>query len=118
MSDAEEMTRKLATERERADYARRNTRIIEAARVEEMRKRDAAEQDARRYRWLRNNPAWVGYDSDYRPDQIDMAIDHAMTQTPNAKSQATDAALSRQVACTDGLGVAPPAPTVEQGNDE
>ena len=31
---------------------------------------------------------------------------------PNAKSQATDAALSRQVACTDGLGVAvPPAPT-------
>ena len=25
----------------------------------------------------------------------------------NAKSQATDAALSRQVACTDGLGLAP-----------
>ena len=33
-------------------------------------------------------------------------------QRSNAKSQATDAALSRQVACTDGLGVAvPPAPT-------
>lgn len=30
----------------------------------------------------------------------------------NVRSQATDAALSRQVACTDGLGVAvPPAPT-------
>ena len=26
-------------------------------------------------------------------------------KTPNVKSQATDAALSRQVACTDGLGV-------------
>ena len=38
-------------------------------------------------------------------------------ETPNAKSQATDAALSRQVACTDGLGVAvPPAPTFEQGD--
>jgi hypothetical protein len=33
-------------------------------------------------------------------------------KAPNAKSQATDAALSRQVACTDGLGVAvPPQPT-------
>ena len=31
----------------------------------------------------------------------------------NVKSQATDAALSRQVACTDGLGVAvSPAPTL------
>lgn len=35
----------------------------------------------------------------------------------NVRSQATDAALSRQVACTDGLGVAvPPAPTFEQGD--
>lgn len=34
------------------------------------------------------------------------------TERSNAKSQATDAALSRQVACTDGLGAAvPPAPT-------
>ena len=42
----------------------------------------------------------------------------AALKTPNAKSQATDAALSRQVACTDGLGVAvPPAPTFENGKD-
>jgi hypothetical protein len=34
---------------------------------------------------MRDNPQWVGYDADYRPDQIDMAIDHAMTQTPNAE---------------------------------
>ena len=41
-------------------------------------------------------------------------------ETPNAKSQAPGAALSRQVACTDGLGAAvPPAPTFDQGeNDE
>lgn len=39
----EELTRQLATERERADYAWRNTRTIEAARQEEMRRRDELE---------------------------------------------------------------------------
>jgi len=40
------------------------------------------------------------------------AVQGDMLLPANAKSQATDAALSRQVACTDGLGVAvPPAPT-------
>ena len=43
MTTTEELERKLAQERERADYAWRNTRTIEAARQEEMRKRDAAE---------------------------------------------------------------------------
>ncbi len=37
-----------------------------------------AKKDAERYRWLRNNPVWVGYDSDFRPDEIDAAIDAAM----------------------------------------
>lgn len=43
MSEVEELTRQLATERERADYAWRNTRTVEEARQEEMRRRDAAE---------------------------------------------------------------------------
>lgn len=43
MSTAEDLTRQLAAEKERADYAWRNTRTIEAARQEEMRRRDAAE---------------------------------------------------------------------------
>lgn len=43
MTTLEELTRQLEAERERADYAWRNTRTIEAARQEEMRKRDAAE---------------------------------------------------------------------------
>jgi hypothetical protein len=38
-----DLERQLAAERERADYAWRNTRTIEAARQEEMRKRDVAE---------------------------------------------------------------------------
>ena len=33
--------------------------------------REALQADARRYRWLREHPLWVGFDSDYRPDQID-----------------------------------------------
>ena len=37
-----------------------------------------AKKDAERYRWLRNNPVWVGYDSDFRPDEIDAVIDAAM----------------------------------------
>lgn len=44
------------------------------------------------------------------------AVRAAWNKRHNVRSQATDAALSRQVACTDGLGVAvPPAPTFEQG---
>ena len=43
MTEVQELTRQLATERERADYAWRNARTIEAARQEEMRRRDAAE---------------------------------------------------------------------------
>ena len=43
MTKLEELTRQLYAERERADYAWRNTRTVEAARQEEMRRRDAAE---------------------------------------------------------------------------
>ena len=52
MSTVEELTRQLAVEKERADYAWRNTRTIEAARAEEMRKSDAAEADNARLRAL------------------------------------------------------------------
>lgn len=50
MSEVDELTRQLATEQERADYAWRNTRTIEAARAEEMRRRDAAEAENARLR--------------------------------------------------------------------
>ena len=40
------LEQQLAAERERADYAWRNTNIIEKARQEEMAKRDAAEREA------------------------------------------------------------------------
>lgn len=51
--------------------ARLRSRAAVAALADEAR---ANKADAERYRWLRNNPQWVGYDADYRPDQIDMAI--------------------------------------------
>lgn len=39
-------------------------------------------KDAMRYRWLRENPTWIGYAADYRPDEVDAAINEAM-KTPN-----------------------------------
>lgn len=42
------------------------------------------ERDAARYRWLRDNPTWIGYDADYRPDEVDSVIDAAM-KTPNVE---------------------------------
>jgi len=33
--------------------------------------------DAARYRWLRNNPQWLGWDSDFRPDEVEREIDAA-----------------------------------------
>lgn len=39
----EHLEQQLAAERERADFAWQNTHVIEKARQEEMRKRDAAE---------------------------------------------------------------------------
>ena len=59
---------------------------------------------------------WDGeFESLYAPGGI--LAEASCDVPPNAKSQATDAASSRQVACTDGLGGAvPPAPTFEQGD--
>lgn len=45
-----------------------------AAEIERSRK------DAERYRWLRANPTWMGWDADFRPDEIDREIDSAMPQ--------------------------------------
>ena len=51
-------------------------------------------------------------------EQFEAFCAGAILMGSNAKSQATDAALSRQVACTDGLaGTVPPAPTFETGDD-
>ena len=34
-------------------------------------------EDAERYRWLRNNPEWLGWDSDFQPDEVEREIDEA-----------------------------------------
>ena len=38
----------------------------------------AQEKDAERYRWLRNNPQWLGWEHDFRPDEVEREIDAAM----------------------------------------
>ena len=63
--------------------------------------------------------AWAYYPLGIAQTAVNVERERQAALVPNAKSQATDAALSRQVACTDGLGAAvPPAPTFEGGNDE
>lgn len=42
-----------------------------------------AVKDAARYRWLRNNPEWLGWEHDFRPDEVEREIDAAiMASTP------------------------------------
>lgn len=50
----------------------------------------ALKKAADRYRWLRENPTWIGYDSDYRADEVDAVIDaviDAAMKPPNAQVQ-------------------------------
>jgi hypothetical protein len=121
---SEDLKRQLAAEKERADYAWKNTRTIEAARQEEMRKRDAAETEntklrealRRLYEWGGATDKWDGLIVCKVWEWIEGGMTEPLPELPehahpHAKSQA--AAPQAQVACTDGLGVAvPPAPTL------
>ena len=42
----------------------------------------ALRKDAERYRWLRNNPQWLGWEHDFRPDEVEREIDAAMRAAP------------------------------------
>ena len=39
---------------------------------------EALRADAVRYRWLRKEPQWLGWEHDIRPDEIDREVDAAM----------------------------------------
>lgn len=69
----DELTKQLAAERERADYAWRNTQAIEAARQEEMRKRDAAEAALKVLRGL----AQAGLDARDKEAKAAMSLENA-----------------------------------------
>ena len=40
----------------------------------------ALRKDAARYRWLRRNPAWLGWTRDHQPEQVDAAVDQDMAE--------------------------------------
>lgn len=42
----------------------------------------ALQRDAERYRWLKTQPTWLGWDHDFRPDEVEREIDAAMASTP------------------------------------
>lgn len=61
-----------AEQRERVPADAALTRILEAA------TQTPDEVDAERYRWLRKNPQWLGWEHDFRPDEVDRELDAAM----------------------------------------
>ena len=44
------------------------------AEVERLRK------DSERYRWLLNHPEWLGWDRDFRPDEVEREINASMSE--------------------------------------
>lgn len=61
-----------AEQRERVPADVALARILEAA------TQTPDEVDAERYRWLRKNPQWIGWEHDFRPDEVDRELDAAM----------------------------------------
>lgn len=61
-----------AEQRERVPAGVALARILEAA------TQTPDEVDAERYRWLRKNPQWLGWEHDFRPDEVDRELDAAM----------------------------------------
>ena len=57
--------------REAADRIEQQVAQIEQLRAEVERLR----ADAERYRWVRITPTWIGFDADYRPDEVDAVVD-------------------------------------------
>jgi len=45
----------------------------------------AERKDAERYRWLRSNPQWLGWEHDFRPDEVEREIDAAMRSNAGDK---------------------------------
>ena len=68
----------LQASRYESDLCGQALEDIKAATAE----RDALREDAERYRWLRNNPEWLGWDHDFRPDEVEREIDAARKATP------------------------------------
>src|SRR5574337_399331 len=50
-----------------------------------------AQRDAERYRWLRERPEWLGWEHDFRPDEIDREIDSGMKESHEPATNARPA---------------------------
>ena len=84
----EELERELSAERDRSKkfmWQVRDTctraEKAEAALAEARAEIARLREDAERYRWIRQNPQFIGWDSDYRPDEIDTQVDAARKET-------------------------------------
>jgi hypothetical protein len=79
-------------------YVRADIHDALAARLAE------AERDAARYRWLRQNSNFLGWEPDYLPEFVDRAVDRAMSTasaTPASSGDATRAMLAASASGCD-----------------
>ena len=71
----------LRLTKELAAAAEQRERILPEVRLQRILKAVSPTQDeidAARYRWLRANPNWVGFELFMEPDEMDASIDHEM----------------------------------------
>ena len=61
-----------------------NDNLLTAAVVAELA---AVRRDAERYRWLRTQPVFFGWEHDYPPTKIDAEVDYAIEQAELRKGR-------------------------------
>ena len=55
--------------------------VTDSYTLQKERELERLRADAARYRWLKNTPEWLGWDHDFRPDEVEREIDRAMADT-------------------------------------
>lgn len=71
-------TKTLAERLRSRAWEHRNHRALRAEAADAI---ERLEHDAARYRWLRQNPTYMGWGHDSEPDHIDRVIDEEMAET-------------------------------------
>jgi len=69
----------VVTDKTLAAFARA---VIAADRAQQAAEIERLRKDAARYQWLKKHPQWLGWEHDFRPDEVEREIDAAMKETP------------------------------------
>lgn len=74
----DEMQAELDTFRTQVPELRGQVQRMEHVLREKGAEIERLSKDAGRYRWLRSNPHWLGWDRDFRPDEVEREVYKAM----------------------------------------